>query len=642
MSETVKDETILDVYRDLLQDVNFKITDDDVVLVDLKKIDEYNPEAIDDLERDPKTHIRTIRESLEDKYNTSNFVFTNPPSHLKQEIKEAKENFNRLVVTHGQVTAIELETSKLKKARLVCPRCGRVQDVILDDDEISLPKNKTYCDYCYRETEKKIEMKIDMSESEFVPFKRIILQEEPELQEPGREPETIKIWLVGDIVKYYNIKAGDVLEVIGIMKADTKKTKLGINALVSNHHILVYGINQLNSDSLSEVSITNNDKKKIKELASRDDTLSYLASYISPEIYGLEDVKKSIILQMVKGDTGKKRDMIHILLVGDPGTGKSTILRNVKKIYPKTVYVSGSAASGRGLTAIAERDPDTGNYVIKAGALVLASGGIALLDEIDKIAKSEAGLLNEAMEHGSVSVSKAGRVMTLKANTSIIAAANPKLGKFDSAGEIYEQIDIDKTVLSRFDLVFAIQEDTTSMFTKNAMMRVIDTISSEKDTDGFLIKYIAYTKDRKVEITDEAREYLLEVGTDLFSSSNFKGATMRQFESLVRLATAHAKLKLHTQLEKEDIDIAKDLMERAISSISSELDFMAQMTKMSTSKRALAQGILEYARGVETFTLEDLLNRFSGIETTRVEEVLSDIKRDGDILEVRPGIYKIV
>ena len=162
-------------------------------------------------------------------------------------------------------------------------------------------------------------------------------------------------------------------------------------------------------------------------------------------------VNKNLANQSFRGN-------IHILLVGDPSTGKSAILEYCAQLAPKSIYVAGKTTSGAGLTVSAVKDEfGEGGWTLKAGAVVLASGGVAMIDEFDKMSTEDRSALHEAMAQGTVSVSKAGLYSKFKANTSILAAANPKYSRFDSFKSPLEQIDLPFSLISRFDLYFLIK-----------------------------------------------------------------------------------------------------------------------------------------------------------------------------------------
>ena len=257
---------------------------------------------------------------------------------------------------------------------------------------------------------------------------------------------------------------------------------------------------------------------------------------------------------------GRIRSDIHILLIGDPGSAKTRMLQYMSDLAPKSVYVSGKSVTGAGLTASAERDDLGEGWTLKAGALVLASGGLGCIDEFSHIEKAEQSALLEVMESQSVSVAKAGIVAKFKARTSILAAANPKFGRFDPNQLPAEQFDIPPTLLSRFDLIFPIRDIMDEEKDKSLAQYVLTTHrdAALKQTPQqeeynvlsteFLRKYIAYSRKMvKPVLSQEASEKIKDYYLQLRKLGQAQGAvaiTPRQIEGLIRLSEASAKARL--------------------------------------------------------------------------------------------------
>jgi len=187
---------------------------------------------------------------------------------------------------------------------------------------------------------------------------------------------------------------------------------------------------------------------------------------IAPSIYGYDEVKEALALQLFSGvskglpDGTRIRGDIHILLVGDPGIAKSQLLRYISKLSPRGIYTSGKSSTSAGLTATAVKDElGDGRWTIEAGALVLADKGIACIDEMDKMRSEDRSALHEAMEQQTISVAKAGVMATLKSRCALLAAANPKFGRFDKFEGIAQQINLSPALMSRFDLIFVLTDE---------------------------------------------------------------------------------------------------------------------------------------------------------------------------------------
>ncbi len=253
---------------------------------------------------------------------------------------------------------------------------------------------------------------------------------------------------------------GDRVTIYGILKADQKH--IG-TIMLTEFNIYLYANNyKKETKDFEDIKINEDDEKQIRELAKDPNIIKRLSKSIAPSIYGLEIIKTALVLQLFGGerkvmkDGTKIRGDIHILMVGDPGTAKSQLLRYMTMISPRSVFAFGKGSSAAGLTAAAVRDDfGEGRWTLEAGALVLADNGFVAIDELDKMDDRDTASMHEAMEQQSVTISKAGIMATLKSRCSILAAANPKFGRYDPLKSITEQIDFPPPLLSRFDIILS-------------------------------------------------------------------------------------------------------------------------------------------------------------------------------------------
>merc|ERR1719270_3380212 len=214
----------------------------------------------------------------------------------------------------------------------------------------------------------------------------------------------------------------------------------------------------------SNLTFTQEDEESFRRLASQPGVYDTISKSIAPSIYGSEDIKKSIACLLFGGSRKRlpdgltRRGDINVLLLGDPGTAKSQLLKFVERVSPVSVYTSGKGSSAAGLTASVMRDSSTKGFVVEGGAMVLADGGVVCIDEFDKMREDDRVAIHEAMEQQTISIAKAGITTTLNSRCSVLAAANSVFGRWDDT-KAEENIDFMPTILSRFDTIFIVKDE---------------------------------------------------------------------------------------------------------------------------------------------------------------------------------------
>ena len=352
-------------------------------------------------------------------------------------------------------------------------------------------------------------------------------------------------------------------------------------------------IEQLDKD-YDEIEITAEDEEQILEL-SRDPVIyDKIVSSVAPSIYGYEDIKEALALQLFSGvvknlpDGSRIRGDIHVILVGDPGIAKSQLLRYVVKLSPRGVFTSGRSASASGLTAAAVKDDlNDGRWTIEGGALVMADMGIAAVDEMDKMKTEDKSALHEAMEQQTISIAKAGIIATLKSRCALLGAANPKYGRFDRYESIAEQINMPPALLSRFDLIFVLIDTPEHVRDRKIANHIIQShyagelfeqrekLPSSHITEDFveaelevieptiqpeiMRKYVAHARKNVFPVMEgDARDRLINFYTELRKTGESKDTpvpvTARQLEALVRLSEASARIRLSNIVTLEDAE----------------------------------------------------------------------------------------
>ncbi|NHJ23589.1 MAG: hypothetical protein EAX89_03375 [Candidatus Lokiarchaeota archaeon] len=311
------------------------------------------------------------------------------------------KNIDNLVCSNGILVRSSAIRPKLVKATFECMICGAQFEVIQLTARIKWPK---FCTNKRCKARAQSDFRLISKVSEFIDWQSIVIQEIPEDLPPGRIPRSVQAILTYDLVD--TVKPGDRVKILGILKSVLAQSTKGMNSTLFKTYIDVNFIDpEDKSDEL--IDLSKEEKLEIEKLSKEPMIQKKIARSISPTIYGREDLKMACALSLFAGTRKKKpggaykRGDIHVLFVGDPGTGKSEILKGAIEISPRGLYTSGKGATAVGLTAAVIKDNETGQMNLEAGAVVLANGGVAAIDEFDKMDTADRSALHEAMEQQS-------------------------------------------------------------------------------------------------------------------------------------------------------------------------------------------------------------------------------------------------
>ena len=695
----LKDESVVsswenffnDHHKSNLESIALAYPDKRSLLVDYWNIDEVDPQLTDGLINRPYSTIFNAEEalknvdvSIEQKLKL-HFRVYNLPETQKIWIRKLRAiHLGKLIAIEGLVRKVTEVRPRLEVAAFQCQKCGAI--IKIDQDEEFL-KEPSECFEDQGGCGRVSSFKLLTNLSKFVDSQKIEIQENPEGLRGGAQPGRIAAYVEDDIAG--DIEPGDRVIVNGIVHSQLRRR--GTFKLTSFNKTVDAISIERQEQAFEEVEVTEDDEKEILKISKDKNIYKKMRQSMAPTIYGMDVEKEALILQLFGGvpkampDGTRIRGDIHTLLVGDPGTAKSQLLTYISKLAPRSIYTSGKGSSAAGLTAAAVRDEfGEGRWTLEAGALVLADMGIAAIDEIDKMNDSDRDALHQAMEQQEVSIAKAGINATLKSRCSLLAAANPKLGRFDEFLPIHEQINMPPALLSRFDLIFSIIDKPNRETDTGLALHILRSHkagelhehikksrkakhkkSEEEELmkgitpvfePEFLRKYVAYAK-RYIfpVITEEAMDILKNYYVDLRSASEESiPFTPRQLEAFVRLAEASARIRLSEEATIDDAKRAINIIDKYLRRVgldreTGKFDIDVITTGISHTQHERMRSIIDVIRRLcdeskdGNAARSDIIQEaeIAGVESSRAEEALERLKRNGQIYEPVLGKYKM-
>ncbi|KAG0127022.1 MCM2/3/5 family-domain-containing protein [Tuber indicum] len=465
----------------------------------------------------------------------------------------------------------------------------------------------------------------------------ISIQEMPERAPAGQLPRSVDVIMDDDLVD--RVKPGDRIQLVGLYRSlGNRNAGQGSSTfrtlLIANNVIL---LSSKAGGGIAQATITDTDIRNINKIAKKKNIFELLSQSLAPSIYGHDHIKRAILLMLLGGmeknlDNGTHlRGDINILMVGDPSTAKSQLLRFVLNTAPLAIATTGRGSSGVGLTAAVSSDKETGERRLEAGAMVLADRGVVCIDEFDKMSDIDRVAIHEVMEQQTVTIAKAGIHTSLNARCSVIAAANPIYGQYDPHKDPHRNIALPDSLLSRFDLLFVVTDDIEDFRDRQVSEHVLrmhryrrpgteegapirenpgqmlgvgleeDNAESGRPTEvyekydvllhagvtittgrgnarrvevlsmGFVKKYIQYAKTRIKPVLSKGAADIIVATYSALRNDELEGSqrrtspmTARTLETLIRLATAHAKARLSNRVEERDAIAAEEILRFAL------------------------------------------------------------------------------
>ncbi|OAA61878.1 Mini-chromosome maintenance, DNA-dependent ATPase [Niveomyces insectorum RCEF 264] len=522
-------------------------------------------------------------------------IFDLPVHYTLRQLRQA--HLNCLVRVSGVVTRRSGVFPQLKYVKFDCTKCGVTLGPF--QQEANVEVRVSYCQSC----QSRGPFTLNSEKTVYRNYQKLTLQEAPGTVPAGRLPRHREVILLWDLID--QAKPGEEIEVTGIYRNNYDAqlnhrngfpvfaTVLEANNIVKAH------------DQLAGFRLTEADEQAIRALARDPQIVDKIVQSMAPSIYGHDDVKTAVALSLFGGVAKTRRGAHHVrgdinvLLLGDPGTAKSQVLKYVEHTAHRAVFATGQGASAVGLTASVRRDPMTSEWTLEGGALVLADRGTCLIDEFDKMNDQDRTSIHEAMEQQTISISKAGIVTTLQARCGIIAAANPIGGRYNATLPFAANVELTEPILSRFDLLCVVRDTVDPAEDERLARFLVDSHSrshpaggggaaaavaaaaaaatTQTTTDttpaasaasrdqspipqGLLRKYILYARERcspKLYNMDEDK--VARLFADMRRESLATGAypiTVRHLEAIIRIAEAFCRMRLSEYCAAQDIDRA--------------------------------------------------------------------------------------
>ena len=646
-------------YAELLEKIR---KNEKFINVDFSRISSFDPDIADFLLDHPEEILKAAELAIEqiDAKNGKGFAMrvVNIPESSRILIRNVRSrHLGKFLCTEGIVRQKSDVRPQVTAARFECPSCGNAISVIQLDNKFKEPSRCS----CGRKG------RFKLLEKSLVDAQMLVLEEVPEQLEGGEQPKRINVFLQNDLVSPLSERKtnpGSRIVIAGMIKEIPIFTRSGSQ---STRFDILFETNSVEGveEDFYDIKISKEEKDKIEALAADEKNLmKKLVESMVPSIYGHDKIKEALLLQMVGGvrkvrdDGGVTRGDIHILLVGDPGGGKSQMLKRISKVAPKGRFVSGKGVSGAGLTATVVKDEFLQGWSLEAGALVLANKGVICIDELDKMSPDDRSAMHEALEGQTITISKANIQATLRCETTVLAAANPKFGRFDPYNTVASQINLPPTLINRFDLIFPIKDLPDAAKDERLAKFILSLHQNdieEPDVDTRLLrKYLVYARQNLFpKLTDSAVEELKMYFIKMRGSSSGEIKSVpisaRQLEGLVRLSEAYARLRLKNRVSKKDALRAIEILDYCLRQVALDeetgtIDIDRIATAIPASQRNKIIQVKEIISNLEnklgkTIPLEDVLSAATekGISESEVEEMIQKLKRSGDIFEPRRG-----
>jgi len=570
------------------------------------------------------------------------------------------ENVTKLV----RVSGIVIGASKAKaKATAICVRCKDCLGVMFCPCKpgfggVQLPRT------CHLANNVEPGAKpcsldpwvVEPEKSQYIDQQTLKLQEAPESVPSGETPRSLTVAVDRALVQ--RISPGTRVTMVGIYSIftsqDSKAGSKAASVAVRNPYLRCVGLEAESNASGYDETFSAEEEAEFRAFAQREDCLEQIFARVAPAIFGHDDVKRAVACLLFGGgrkslpDASRLRGDVNVLLLGDPSTAKSQFLKFVERTAPVAVYTSGKGSSAAGLTASVIRDAQSGEFYLEGGAMVLADGGVVCIDEFDKMRPEDRVAIHEAMEQQTISIAKAGITTVLNARAAVLAAANPPSGRYDDLASASENIELQTTILSRFDLIFIVKDprnyerdvqiashvinvhkeareaEAIDGTMDDAAMGMLSNESRRDPKQDFLKRYVTYAR-RNISPRLTARAADLLEGRYVQLRSRIRSRiarrdedapavpiTVRQLEALVRIAESLAKMQLRREVTEEHAIMAWELfhqstMQAAEAGVHTAALSSEQREEVILAEEALRQRLAVGAARGERLLLDEMV-----------------------------------
>ncbi|MDP3987237.1 MAG: minichromosome maintenance protein MCM [Nanoarchaeota archaeon] len=632
-----------------------------VINIDFSVLTEFSNKLSEEILTNPEETLGIVELAIEETGLVSKVRvrLVNLPKSSEIKVRNIRSrNLNELIVIEGIVRQASDVRPQVVNSKFECPSCGTVISVLQMEKKFREPSRCS----CGRRGGFRIVSK------EMVDTQRLVIEEAPESLSGGEQPKRINVFIKEDLVEpkmEEKTTPGSRVKAVGVLKEVPVPLQTG--GLSTRFELAIEANNIIPlEETFEDLDISEEDERQILELSHDPKVFEKLTKSIVPSVWGHDEIKQSLVLQLFGGvakthaDGQKSRGDFHILLIGDPGVAKSVILVFMSGISPKGRYLVGKSASGAGLTATVVRDEYLRGWSLEAGAMVLANKGLVCIDELEKMDPNDRSAMHEGMEQQTITVSKANVQARLRCETSVLAAANPKFGRFDPYQSISQQIDLPPTLINRFDVIFPLRDLPDRK--KDELIATHVLREHQKEGKDMLIpkelfrKYVAYSKKKtqpvlSLEAVAEIKKFYVDLrNMPVASDSVLKPIPIsaRQLQALIRMSEASAKMRLSDSVDIEDAKRAIDIMKYYLNQVgydyeSKTFDIDRGTGGMPASQRNKVFTVRDAIKTLEgkigkMIPVEELEKELEGkLTRDEIDEAITKLSIGGEIFKPKRG-----